>query len=127
VVKSGGEWISSIALENTAAGHPKVSAAHNVRWAPSNFVPIQQQGSSCCTQRRHINADFHCKFKCSLGVSECHVVVPQVLEAAVIAIPDERWGERPLLIVVPQPHAAGEAGLTCTGQQPSRQPSSIQI
>jgi acyl-CoA synthetase (AMP-forming)/AMP-acid ligase II len=32
----------------------------------------------------------------------------QVLEAAVIAIPDERWGERPLLVVVPQPHA-GEA------------------
>jgi hypothetical protein len=26
VVKSGGEWISSIALENAAMGHPKVSA-----------------------------------------------------------------------------------------------------
>jgi acyl-CoA synthetase (AMP-forming)/AMP-acid ligase II len=24
VIKSGGEWISSIALENAAAGHPKV-------------------------------------------------------------------------------------------------------
>lgn len=35
------------------------------------------------------------------------LIVPQVLEAAVIAIPDERWGERPLLIVVPQPHAGG--------------------
>ncbi|WIA41363.1 hypothetical protein OEZ86_004955 [Tetradesmus obliquus] len=57
VVKSGGEWISSIALENTAAGHPKV------------------------------------------------------LEAAVIAIPDERWGERPLLIVVPQPLAGDSEAL----------------
>jgi acyl-CoA synthetase (AMP-forming)/AMP-acid ligase II len=26
----------------------------------------------------------------------------QVLEAAVIAVPSERWGERPLLIVVPK-------------------------
>ncbi|HET9389874.1 MAG TPA: long-chain fatty acid--CoA ligase [Steroidobacteraceae bacterium] len=46
VIKSGGEWISSIALENTAMGHP------------------------------------------------------QVAEAAVIAVPHEKWGERPLLLVV---------------------------
>jgi acyl-CoA synthetase (AMP-forming)/AMP-acid ligase II len=32
----------------------------------------------------------------------------QVLEAAVIAMPSERWGERPLLVVVPK--AAGSAG-----------------
>lgn len=51
VVKSGGEWISSIGLENTAMGHPKVQ------------------------------------------------------EAAVIGVPDDRWGERPLLIVVPAPGA----------------------
>jgi acyl-CoA synthetase (AMP-forming)/AMP-acid ligase II len=46
VIKSGGEWISSITLENTAVGHP------------------------------------------------------DLLEAAVIAAPHPRWGERPLLIVV---------------------------
>jgi fatty-acyl-CoA synthase len=46
VVKSGGEWISSIALENALMAHP------------------------------------------------------DVLEAAVIAIADERWGERPLPCVV---------------------------
>eukprot|EP00878_Enallax_costatus_P030307 GHUV01032984.1.p1 GENE.GHUV01032984.1~~GHUV01032984.1.p1 ORF type:complete len:208 (+),score=48.02 GHUV01032984.1:326-949(+) len=51
VIKSGGEWLSSIQLENAAMGHAKV------------------------------------------------------LEAAVIALPDERWGERPLLIVVAQPHS----------------------
>ncbi|HEY3786052.1 MAG TPA: long-chain fatty acid--CoA ligase [Steroidobacteraceae bacterium] len=49
VIKSGGEWISSISLENTALG------------------------------------------------------CPQVAEAAVIAIPHEKWGERPLLLVVAKP------------------------
>ena len=49
VIKSGGEWISSIEIENIALGHPALA------------------------------------------------------EAAVIGIPDERWGERPLLIVVLKP------------------------
>ncbi len=49
VIKSGGEWISSIDLENAAIAHEHVA------------------------------------------------------EAAVIAIPDPRWGERPLLIVMPRP------------------------
>jgi fatty-acyl-CoA synthase len=32
----------------------------------------------------------------------------QVLEAAVVGIPHPKWGERPLLVVVPQPeHAPG--------------------
>ena len=48
VVKSGGEWISTIELENLACAHPDVA------------------------------------------------------EAAAIGIPDDRWGERPLLIVVPR-------------------------
>jgi fatty-acyl-CoA synthase len=46
VIKSGGEWISSVALENALMGHPAVS------------------------------------------------------ESAVIAIPDEKWQERPLAVVV---------------------------
>src|SRR3954452_12553296 len=48
VVKSGGEWISSVELENEIMAHPKVR------------------------------------------------------EAAVIGVPDERWGERPLACVVPE-------------------------
>jgi acyl-CoA synthetase (AMP-forming)/AMP-acid ligase II len=48
LIKSGGEWISSIALENIAIGHPGVA------------------------------------------------------EAAAIAVSDAKWGERPLLIVVPR-------------------------
>jgi acyl-CoA synthetase (AMP-forming)/AMP-acid ligase II len=49
VIKSGGEWISSIDLENTAVGHP------------------------------------------------------DLVEAAVIGVPDPRWQERPMLIAVPAP------------------------
>jgi fatty-acyl-CoA synthase len=49
LVKSGGEWISSLDLENALVGHPKVA------------------------------------------------------EAAVIAVPDAKWGERPLAVVVVKP------------------------
>jgi fatty-acyl-CoA synthase len=52
VIKSGGEWISSIELENAIMGHP------------------------------------------------------DVLEAAVIGVPDERWDERPLACVVAKPGAS---------------------
>ena len=51
VIKSGGEWISSVELENTLMGHPAV------------------------------------------------------FEAAVVAVPDERWDERPLACVVLRPDA----------------------
>jgi fatty-acyl-CoA synthase len=49
VIKSGGEWVSSVELENAIMGHP------------------------------------------------------DVLEAAVIGVPDEKWDERPLACVVPKP------------------------
>jgi fatty-acyl-CoA synthase len=52
VIKSGGEWISSMELENLIMAHPSVA------------------------------------------------------EAAVIGVPDEKWGERPLAAVVLQPNAA---------------------
>jgi len=67
LIKSGGEWISSIAIENIAVAHPDVA------------------------------------------------------EAAAIAVPHEKWGERPLLIVVPrsgcapQPDALREF---CRGKMP---------
>ena len=51
LIKSGGEWISSVDLENTAMGHP------------------------------------------------------DVLQAAAIGVPDNKWGERPVLFVVARPEA----------------------
>jgi fatty-acyl-CoA synthase len=55
LIKSGGEWISSVDLENALMAHPAVA------------------------------------------------------EAAVIAIPDDRWGERPLAVVVPADGARVDA------------------
>ena len=55
VIKSGGEWISSVTLENDIMGHP------------------------------------------------------QVLEAAVIALPHPKWQERPIAFVVPKPEFRGTA------------------
>ncbi len=55
VIKSGGEWISSVELENEVMSHP------------------------------------------------------DVFEAAVVAVPDERWQERPLCCVVPKPGATVSA------------------
>jgi fatty-acyl-CoA synthase len=57
LIKSGGEWISTVDLEGAIMAHPKV------------------------------------------------------MEAAVIAIPDEKWMERPLAVVVPAP-GAGQLGET---------------
>ena len=57
LIKSGGEWISSVALENSLMAHPAVA------------------------------------------------------EAAVIAIPDEKWQERPLAVIVLKP------GQTATGEE----------
>ncbi|MEY9965637.1 fatty-acyl-CoA synthase [Streptacidiphilus sp. MAP12-16] len=54
VIKSGGEWISSVELENELMAHP------------------------------------------------------DVLEAAVVAVPDDRWGERPLATVVLRPDAKAD-------------------
>ncbi len=54
VIKSGGEWISSLELENLISLHPGVQ------------------------------------------------------EVAVIGVPDEKWGERPLAVIVPKPDFAGK-------------------
>jgi len=67
LIKSGGEWISSIAIENVAVAHPDVA------------------------------------------------------EAAAIAVPHEKWGERPLLIVVPRTGCTPEPDEVrqfCRGKMP---------
>ena len=64
LVKSGGEWISTVALENALMGHPAVA------------------------------------------------------EAAVIAVPDEKWQERPLAVVVLKPGASASEEELCAHLAP---------
>jgi fatty-acyl-CoA synthase len=45
----------------------------------------------------------------SLEIEECLYRHPQVMEAAVVARPDAKWGETPCAFVMPKP---GEAALT---------------
>ncbi len=56
VIKSGGEWISSVELENAAVGHPAVAEAAAVgmphpKWdeRPVLFV-VRKAGADCCAQ-----------------------------------------------------------------------------
>ena len=69
LVKSGGEWISSVDLENPLMAHPAVA------------------------------------------------------EAAVIAIPDERWGERPLAVVVLRDGAEASSPTSCASTSRRSSPS----
>lgn len=56
VIKSGGEWISSIDLENAAVSHPKVAEAAVIgvahpRWQERPLLLVQlQEGESCTSQ-----------------------------------------------------------------------------
>lgn len=54
VIKSGGEWISSVELENAAVGHPSVAEAAAIgmphpKWdeRPVLFV-VRKEGAECC-------------------------------------------------------------------------------
>jgi fatty-acyl-CoA synthase len=42
----------------------------------------------------------------SIEIESLALEHPAVLQAAAIGVPDDRWGERPVLIVVPQPESA---------------------
>src|SRR5437879_11250929 len=66
LIRSGGEWISSVALENARMAHPKVQ------------------------------------------------------EAAVIAIPDERWSERPMACVLLRPEVTGSGRASELGAHRAR-------
>ena len=55
VIKSGGEWISSIDLENTAASHPEVLeaaviAAHHPKWDERPLLVIVRKEGSALTR-----------------------------------------------------------------------------
>jgi fatty-acyl-CoA synthase len=55
VIKSGGEWISSIALENIAVAHPAVAEAavigvHHPKWGERPLLVVQRKSSGAVTR-----------------------------------------------------------------------------
>jgi fatty-acyl-CoA synthase len=53
LIKTGGEWISSIDLENAACGHPAVAAAAVIgvkhpKWQERPLLFIVRKGDQCC-------------------------------------------------------------------------------
>jgi fatty-acyl-CoA synthase len=62
VIKSGGEWISSVELENAAVGHPAVAEAaaigiYHPRWDERPIlVVVRKEGVECCGEdiRQHL-------------------------------------------------------------------------
>ena len=55
VIKSGGEWISSIELENLAVGHPKVAEAavigiRHPRWDERPLLIVQLKAGQTATR-----------------------------------------------------------------------------
>ena len=51
VIKSGGEWISSIDLENAAVGHPGIAEACvigvlHTKWDERSFIPLSMENSN---------------------------------------------------------------------------------
>ena len=56
VIKSGGEWISSVELENAAVGHPGVAEAaaigiYHPRWEERPIlIVVKKEGADCCAE-----------------------------------------------------------------------------
>jgi fatty-acyl-CoA synthase len=60
VIKSGGEWISSIEIENLAVGHPKaqlcaVIAAAHPRWDERPVLIVQLRAGESATKQEFVD------------------------------------------------------------------------
>ena len=57
VIKSGGEWISTIDIENLAVGHPDVAEAAVIgvahpKWDERPLLVVVREGRACAQDRR---------------------------------------------------------------------------
>ncbi len=82
VIKTGGEWVSSLELENCAMSHPQV-----------------REG-----KERRTGAVGDGQGVCVLGMantcSRTHPTIQKIAMAAVIGLAHPKWDERPLLVAV---------------------------
>jgi fatty-acyl-CoA synthase len=68
-------------------------------WHPDNYVEIKDRAKDIIISGGENIS--------SLEIEECLYRHPQVMEAAVVARPDERWGETPCAFVQLKPDATG--------------------
>ena len=106
VIKSGGEWISSVAIGAlcTSPGWRGGGARASSRQATVVLPGLGQALPSPSTRLALCVLCFPLTHptRTHATVENLAVGHPKVAEAAVIAIPDPKWSERPLLIVVPK-------------------------
>jgi acyl-CoA synthetase (AMP-forming)/AMP-acid ligase II len=111
VIKSGGEWISSITLENAAVGHPKVWAAQQ---GTAKIISLNRCHPLNTTSPRPTQPT-ETKPKPTQPQNQYNPNPnpnpTQVQEAAVIGVPHPKWDERPLLVVVPKAPARPDDAL----------------
>jgi fatty-acyl-CoA synthase len=114
-VKFRGHWIASGYYRMPPNGDPD-------GWFPTGDVGvIDQDGFLTLTDRTKDLIKSGGEWISSIAIENIAVAHPDVAEAAAIAVPHEKWGERPLLIVVPragcapQPDALREF---CRGKMP---------
>jgi fatty-acyl-CoA synthase len=74
--------------------------------ATGDIGSIDADGYLQITDRQKDLIKFSGEWISSVEIETLAMEHPAVMQAAAIGVPDEKWGERPLLIVVPQPGSA---------------------
>jgi fatty-acyl-CoA synthase len=97
-----GPWVCSAYL-----GHEPGSALDAEGWfATGDVAVLHPDGSLQITDRKKDLIKSGGEWISSLDLEEAAARHPEIAGAAVIAIPHEKWGERPLLIAQPAPGAS---------------------
>ena len=96
-----GPWIVSAYFEDEAAS---AAAVEPGGWFHTgDMATIDPDGYMQITDRRKDAIKSGGEWISSIDLENAAIAHDGVAEAAVIAIPDPRWGERPLLVVMPRP------------------------
>ena len=96
-----GPWIVSGYFEDAAAGAASVEP--DGWFHTGDMATIDSDGYMQITDRRKDVIKSGGEWISSIDLEIAAIAHDDVAEAAVIAVPDPRWGERPLLIVMPRP------------------------
>ena len=103
-----GYWVAGAILQNGARSRntsPKMTG-----FRTGDVVTIDANGYMTITDRTKDLVKSGGEWISSVDLENMLISHPDVLEAAIIAVPDERWGERPLAVLVPLNGDPGRSG-----------------